>query len=321
MGLVQFFVALTVMLAAVPDARAQDYPNKPVRMVVGFTPGGVSDTVARTVGPKLSAAWGRPVVIDNRPGAAGVVGANVVAKSTADGYTLFVQGMGFAVNAALHANLPYDPQRDCVAVAPLARQPAVLIVSASTGLKTVGELIAAAKAKPGQLNYGSGGVGSGAYFISEKFKLAAGIDVVHIPYKGAPEVIPDLIAGRITYRSDVIANALGHIREGRVVALGVSGARRSSLLPDVPTIADAGFPGFDITIWSGLWAPARTPAAVVEKISREVARALAAPDLRDQFTKLGAEPMTMTPAEFAKFVRREIEELKRIIMAAGIKPE
>lgn len=320
MRIVRAFVASVVTFGAAATALAQGYPTRPVHVIVGFPPGTVPDTVARTLSPKLKETWGQPLVVENRLGAGGVVAASGVAKSPADGHTLLVHG-AYAVNAALAPNLPYDPLKDFVGIAPLARQPFVLIAGAASGAKTVAELIAAAKAKPARLDYGSVGIGTLPHLGVESFRLAVGIDVVHVPYKGPAEVITDMIAGRIAFAYSPLQLALPHIRAGKLYALAVSGDRRSRLLPDVPTTAEAGVPGFSPTLTVGLWAPAGTPGTVVDQISKDVARALATPEVRDQLMKLGDERLTMTPAEFAQFVRREIEDLTRIVRAAGIKPE
>ena len=307
-----FLVAATAVIA-------QPYPTRPVRVIVAFSPGGVTDIIARSMAPKLAELWGQPVVVENRAGAGGSLGAAVVARAQADGHTLLVPSSGYALNTAINPSLPYDPKSDFVDVAPLASQPMVLVVGPASGVASVAELIATAKARPGQVNYGSAGIGSGAHFNSEKFRIAAGIDVMHIPYKGGAEAIHDTIAGRLTFTFNTITLALPHIRDGRVVVLGVSSAQRSGLLPKTPTIAEAGIPGFEYTFWNGLWAPAGTPAAVVEKIARDLGRVVAMAEVRERLAGLGAEPMSMAPAEFARFVRSEIEDATRIARAAGIK--
>jgi tripartite-type tricarboxylate transporter receptor subunit TctC len=312
-------IALFVAFSTAGSALAQTWPARPVRVIVAFSPGGVTDIIARTMAPKLAEIWGQPVVVENRAGAGGSVGAAAVARSPADGYMLLVHSSGYALNTAINPNLPYDPKSDFVDVAPFASQPMVLVVGPSSGVASLAQLIAAARARPGQVNYGSAGIGSGAHFNSEKFRIAAGIDVVHVPYKGGAEAIHDTIAGRLTFTFNTITLALPHIREHRVVVLGVSSAQRSSLLPATPTIAEAGIPGFEYTFWNGLWAPAGTPAAVVERIARDLGRVVAMPGVRERLAGLGAEPMSMTPAEFARFVRSEIEDAARIARAAGIK--
>jgi tripartite-type tricarboxylate transporter receptor subunit TctC len=265
--------------------------------------------------------WGQPVVVDNRPGAGGSVGTAAAAKSPPDGYTLLVSGSAHATNAAVYARLPYDTLKDFVEIAPLAALYQVLVVSPTAGVKNVSELIAAAKAKPGQITFASPGTGSGVHFTGEKFKLAAGIDVVHVPFKGGPEAMNDVMMGRVTYWIPSIGTALPFIKGGKLLALGVTSRERLTVLPDVPALAEAGVAGFENSLWFGLWAPARTPAAVVDKLATDTARALVAPDLREQFRTLVAEPMNMTPADFARFVRSETETAARLAKVAGIKPQ
>jgi len=307
------------LLAQAACAFAQSFPAKPVRVVVAFSPGGVTDIIARTIGGKLAELWGQPVVIENRPGAGGSIAAVAVSRAPADGYMLLVHSSGYAINAALNPSLPYDPRKDLVDVAPLGSQPMLLVVSPASGIASVRDLIAAARAKPGALAYGSAGIGSGAHLNGEKFRIAAAVDVLHVPYKGGAEAIQDTIAQRLGFTFNTVTLALPHIREGRLRPLGVSSAQRSALLPDVPTIAEAGVPGFEFSFWNGLWAPAGTPPQVVERIARDVARAVAQPDVRERFANLGAEAMDMTPAQFSRFVQNEIEDAARIGRAAGIK--
>jgi len=292
-----------------------------VRIVVPFTAGSATDILARTVGQKLSEAWGQPVVVDNRPGAGGTIGAAIVAKSPGDGYTLLVHSAAHAYNPAIYANLSYDTVRDFVEVVPLAGQPNVLVVAPSTGMKSVADLIATAKQKPGALNFASAGNGSGTHINGEKFRIAAGIDVLHIPYKGTPEALADTMAGRVTYFFSPISAALPQVREGKLVALGVSTAKRSNVLPSVPTIAESGLPGFDYNLWVGMFAPAGTPADLVERINRDVLRVLQTPEAKERLTALGAEAMPMTPAEFRKFVQDEIADSGKVVKAAGIRIE
>jgi tripartite-type tricarboxylate transporter receptor subunit TctC len=321
MRFIRVFVALAVGLLPAAAAYAQGYPNKPVRIVVPFTAGSATDILARTVGQKLSEAWGQPVVVENRPGAGGTIGAAIVAKSPGDGYTLLVHSAAHAYNPAIYANLSYDTVRDFVEVVPLAGQPNVLVVAPSTGMKSVADLIATAKQKPGALNFASAGNGSGTHINGEKFRIAAGIDVLHIPYKGTPEALADTMAGRVTYFFSPISAALPQVREGKLVALGVSTAKRSNVLPNVPTIAESGLPGFDYDLWVGMFAPAGTPADLVERINRDVLRVLQTPEAKERLTALGAEAMPMTPAEFRKFVRDEIADSGKVVKAAGIRIE
>jgi tripartite-type tricarboxylate transporter receptor subunit TctC len=312
--------ALSIALLCAPLS-AQPYPNKPVHIVVPFTPGSATDILARTFGQKLSELWGQSVFVENRPGAGGTIGAAFVAKSPADGYTLLVNSAAHAYNPWIYPSLPFDTAKDFVEVVPLAGQPNVLVVAPSTGVKTVAELIALAKQKPGQLNFGSAGTGSGTHINAEKFKLAAGIDVVHIPYKGTPEALTDTMAGRVTFFFSPISAALPNVRDGKLLALGVSTSKRSSALPNVPTIAESGLPGFDYNLWVGLFAPAGTPPDIVDKINKDIVRSLQSPEIKERLSNLGAEAMPMTPAEFKTFVRGEIEDSGKVIKAAGIKAQ
>jgi tripartite-type tricarboxylate transporter receptor subunit TctC len=314
----RWLAGIAWVLVTTTCAFGQGYPSKPVRMVVPFTAGSATDILARTVGQKLSELWGQPVVIDNRPGAGGTIGAAIVAKAPADGYTLLVHSAAQAYNPSIYANLPYDTVKDFAEVVPLAGQPNVLVVSPSTGMKTVADLIAAAKQRPGALNFASAGNGSGTHINGEKFKVAAGIDVVHVPYKGTPEALTDTMAGRTTYFFSPISAALPQVREGKLAALGVSTARRSSALPEVPTVAESGLPGFDYNLWVGVFAPAGTPADLVDKINRDVLGLLATPEVKERLAALGADAMPMTPAEFRRFVQQEIVESGKVIKAAGI---
>ena len=300
-------------------AGAQSWPSKPVKIIVPFTAGSATDILARTFGQKLQEYWGQPVVIENRPGAGGTIGAGVVAKSPPDGYTLLVHSAAYAYNPSIYPDLPYDTVKEFVEIVPLGGQPNVLVVAPSSGIKSVAELIAQAKQKPGQFNYASAGTGSGTHINAEKFKLATKIDAVHVPYKGTPEALTDTMAGRVTYFFSPISAALPQVKEGKLVALGVSSAQRSSTLKDVPTIAEAGVPGFDYNLWVGLFGPAGMPADLVDRINKDVERALQSPEIKERLANLGAEPMPMTPAQFKSFTRSEIDESAKVVKAAGIK--
>jgi tripartite-type tricarboxylate transporter receptor subunit TctC len=303
---------------------AQDYPTKPVRIIEPFGAGGGPDLVTRAISPKLSELWGQPVTVENHPGKGSTEAPALVAKSPPDGYTLLVNTSAQAYSAALVKTLPYDPLKDFIPVAPLTSQPYVLVAGKSSGITSVGELIAAAKAKPGELKFGSTGVGTGTHLGIEKFNLEAGIRAAHVPAQPADtiaDVIANAVAGRITYMLAPIQLALVEIRAGNLRALGVTTTTRSALLPKVPTISEAGVPGFNHPIWYGVWVPAGTPAEVVDKLARDIARALAAPDVRDRLAKDGANPMSITQPEFARFVVSESENAARIAKAVGIKPQ
>src|SRR6202166_3366965 len=306
---------------AAGQAAGQPFPSKPVHVIVPFTAGSATDILARTFGQKLSELWGQPVIVDNRPGAGGTIGAAVVAKSPADGYTLMVHSAAHAYNPSIYTNLSFDTAKDFVEVVPLAGQPNVLVVAPTAGVKSVAELIALAKQKPGQLNFGSAGTGSCTHINAEKFKLAAGIDTLHIPYKGTPEALTDTMAGRVTYFFSPISAALPNVREGKLLALGVSTAKRSAALPNVPTIAESGLPGFDYNLWVGVFAPAGTPTDIVDKINKDIIRALQSPEIKERLSTLGADAMPMTPVEFKTFVHGEIDDSAKVIKAAGIKAQ
>src|SRR5579862_1111324 len=314
-----FIFALAFMLQT-----SGDYPTKPVRLIEPFGAGGGPDLVSRALAKKLSESWGQPVTVENVPGAGATAGPAQVAKSPADGYTLLVSTSAQAYSAAFLKNLPYDPLKDFIPVAPLTSQPYVLVTGNITGIATVAELVAAAKAKPGQLKFGSTGVGTGSHLGIEKFNLAAGIKAVHVPARageGIADTIANVVAGRTDYMLAPIKLALVEIHAGRLRPLGVSTTKRSSLMPEVPTIAEVAVAGFDYPIWYGVWTPAGTPARVVDKLAKYIARALAAPDLREWLAKHGADPMTMTQPKFALFVLSESESAACIIESAGIKPQ
>ncbi len=308
-------------LAAQPVA-AQAWPAKPVKIIVAFTPGSATDIVGRAVADKLSVALGQPVIVENRPGAGGTIGTNVVAKADPDGYTLLINSSAHTSNPSIYANLPFDTLKDIVGVTTLAGQPNVLVVSSSLGFKTAKDLIAGAKAKPGSFNYASAGTGSGTHMNAEKFRIAAGIDAVHIPYKGTPEAMSDTMTARVTYFFAPITAALGPVRDGKLVALGVSTINRSSALPNVPTVAEsAGLKDFDFNLWVGLFAPAKTPRDIIAKLNREVVKVLNSAEMKERLVRIGADPMPMTPEQFDAYIREELAVNAKIAAAAGIKAQ
>ena len=313
---------LAVLLAVfAAQATAQNYPTKPVRLIIAFTPGSSTDIIGRAVAAKLQEIWGQPVVAENRTGAGGSIGSAAVLRETPDGYTLLANSSAHVANPSIYASLPYDTLKDFANISPLAGGPNVLIVGTQAGWKTLGDFISAAKAKPGALNFSSAGIGSGTHFNLEKLKLMAGIDVAHVPYKGTPEAIGDTIGGRVCCYFAPINAALPHVQGGKAIALAVSSAQRSPLLPNVPTIAESGVPGFDYTLWVGLWGSAALPPALVAKINADVRKALQSPDLKDRLTKLGTLPMDMSPQQFTEFVRKEVDDTAKVMKAAGIKPQ
>jgi tripartite-type tricarboxylate transporter receptor subunit TctC len=307
-------------LLAAPLACAQGYPSKPIHFVVPYPAGGPLDTVARLLGQKVSESVKQPVIIDNKPGAGGNIGADAVAKSPPDGYTILMGAVAtHAINPTLYTNIPYDPVKDFAPVTQVASTPNVLVVNPSLPVHDVREFIAYAKAHPGQLNFGSGSTGSAGHLAGELFKTMAGVQMVHVPYKGAGPAMQDLIGGQIQLMFDNLASSLGQIRAGKVRALAVTTAKRSSLAPELPTIAESGLPGFDISTWFGVFAPGGTPPAIVARLHEEFAKALAAPDVREKMLNLGAEPVGNTPAQFAAYIRSEAEKYARLVKASGAK--
>ena len=313
-------VALLLALIA-SSAFAQSWPTKPVRVVVAFTPGSSTDIIGRAVAAKLQEMWGQPVVVENRAGAGGTVGSEFVLRSDPDGYTLLANSSAHAANPGIYKEMRYDTMKDFVNLALLGGGPNVLMVSPDSGWKTLGDFVKAAKANPGKLNFASAGVGSGTHFNLEKLKIATGVNVQHVPYKGTPEAIGDTIANRTCCYWAPLNAALPHVNGGKAVALAVPSAQRSPLLPTLPTVAEQGYAGFDYTLWVGLWGPAKIPADVAGKINKEVNAALSSPDLRERLTKLGTVPGNLTIPQFTEFVRKEIEETSKILQAAGIKPQ
>jgi tripartite-type tricarboxylate transporter receptor subunit TctC len=318
----RMFGTLVAMLAACAfQALAQGYPNKPVHVIISFTPGSSTDIVGRIVMQKVAEYWGQPVVPENRAGAGGSIGSAAVARAAPDGYTLLINSSAHSVNPAIYAKLPYDTLKDFIDVVPLAVQPNVLVVSGTSPYATLMDVVNAARAKPGVLNFGHAGIGSGTHLNTERFIAASGIKVTEIPFKGTPEVITNIFGGSIDCYWAPISAAMSNIKSGRLRPLAVSTPKRNSQLPEVPTTGEAGVSGADAPLWFGLWAPAGTPADIVAKISVDVRRSLADPGVREKLANLGNDTMDMPPEEFARFVRSEMEAYARIIAAAGIKPQ
>jgi tripartite-type tricarboxylate transporter receptor subunit TctC len=314
------FLALACALAPSGAlAQAASYPAKPIRVIVPSPPGDGSDLMARAIGERLTQAWGQPVVVDNRQGAGGRVGTEAAAKSAPDGYTLIMGNAGsHGINAALYRDLPYDVERDFVAVTQVMRAPNVLVINPALPAKNVTELIALFKASPGKYSYGSGGNGSSAHFTAELFKTMAGVDVAHIPYKGATPALTDVIGGQVAMFMGNLPPAIGHIKAGRVRALAVTTAQRSALVPELPTVAESGLPGFETVAWFGLFAPAGTPRDIVEKIQAEVTKIVQQPDIRERIGTLGGEPVGNAPEAFAAIVRDDVAKWKRVAKASNI---
>ena len=302
-------------------AQLPTYPTKPIRMLIGFSAGSTTDVLARMVGQKIAEAWGQQVVIDNRPSFGGIVASTLVATAPPDGYTLLMVSAGHAATAAMVAKLPYDTLKDFAGVSRVANVPSILVVSPALNVKSVKDLIALAKAKPGQLSFSSPGVGSANHLAGELFKTMAGIQAVHIPYKGIPEAMTAVISNSVQFNLSPVANTLALTRDDRLLALAASTGKRSAAQPNVLTIAEAGVSGYVFDPWFGILAPAKTPKAVLTRLSAEIARILQLPDVRERMLALGAEPAPNTPDEFDAYIRGEVTKFRKIVQDAGIKPE
>jgi tripartite-type tricarboxylate transporter receptor subunit TctC len=312
---------LLALLIAGNAAAQTNYPEKPIRFVVGLPTGGGQDTVARLLGQKLAEAWGKPVLIENVTGAAGNIAAERVVKAAPDGYTLgLLSQVQLAINPSLY-KLAYDPVKDFAPVSQVTVAPTMLVVHPSLPAKSVKELVALAKAQPGGLTFASAGSGSSHHLAAELFKSVASLNIRHIPYKGGPAAMPDLISGRVMMMFSPIQTVLPAVRERKLRALGVTSLRRSSAAPELPTIAESGYPGFDVTTWYGLLAPARTPATIVRKLHLETVKALALPDVRAKLADLGIEGIGSSPDEFATVIKSEIPKWAKVIKESGIKPD
>ena len=307
-------------LATLCAAAEPPFPVKPVRVLVGFSPGGGTDVAVRIIGKRLSEIWNQQIVVDNRPGAGGLLAFEIVAKANPDGYTLLAASPSFAIQPGLAAKLPYDPVRDFAPITMASASPYLLVVNPGLEAKNVKDLVAFAKANPGKLNYASGGIGSAQHLVTELFRLMAGIDIVHVPYKGAVSV-PDVIAGRVQMLMSGVPQALSHVQAGRLRALGVTTAKRAPVLPNVPTIAEAGVPGYAVTVWYGIFATGRTPQPVLDKLNAGFVEAIQSAEVRQQLASLGLEPVGNSSTEFGKSVRSELTQWADVIRRAGVKPE
>jgi tripartite-type tricarboxylate transporter receptor subunit TctC len=313
---------LPLALCAVAHAQSTtSYPARPVRIVVPQSPGASTDTTARLIAQKLTTALGQTVLVDNRPGAGSVIGTELVAKATPDGHTLLVVASSITLNPIMHKNLSWDPVRDFAPITQLSSFPNILVVHPAVPVKTVKDLVALAKAKPGALNYGSAGTATGTHLSAELFKHMTGTDMVHVPYKGGGAAIPALMGGQVQLMFGTTVSALPHVRAGKLRAIAVTSPKRSPSAPDVPTIAESGVPGYDHTPWNGFLAPAKTPRAIVARLNEETARILHAPDTRAVFMNEGAEPVGNKPEEFAAIIKSEIAKWGKVIQAAGIKAD
>lgn len=313
-------LGIACLIAA--GAAAQGYPIKPIRLVVGFAPGGSTDVTARIVAEKISAAIGQQVIVDNRSGAGGNIGADIVAKSNADGYTVLMATTGvMAFNHYLYARLPYSAEKDLAPVTQIGSLPLILIVPAALPAKSVKELVTMAKAQPGKYSFGSSGVGGATHVTAELFKALAGIDIVHVPYKGSGQMMADLLSGQVQIAFDQIASSIAHVKSGRLRMLGISTARRSVLLPDLPTIAEGGVAGYEATSWNGFAVRAGTPRALISRLQQETRQAIAVAEVKDRMFSLGIEPLGSTPEQFAAHIRAERDKWIPLFKKIGIQPQ
>jgi len=309
------------LVTTIAAAQTGTYPAKPIRIVVGFTPGGGPDITARFIAQKLAESWPQNVVVDNRPGAGGTIAAQLVAHANPDGYTLLSVSSAHAVAPVIYAKLPYDPRKDFAGITLTASSKYLLVVAPGLGVKSVADLVALAKARPGQLNFSSAGVGSGTHFAGEQFKSMAAINVVHVPFKGIPEALTETISGRVQFFMAPIANAVNLVKEGKLAALGVTSLQRDPLVPDVPTVSEAGVPRYQSRLWFGLLTARQTPRAIVARLNSEITRILRAPELRSRWAPIGLDPEPTTPEQFDKLVIDEIAVFTSIARAANIKAD
>lgn len=312
-------VLLSLAAVLCGSAVSQTYPTKPVRLVVPFPPGAYTDTVARVLAQKLSEGFGHPMVVENRAGAGGNVGADQVAKAVADGYTLLMGTIASAISMSAYAKLPYDLTRDLTPISLVVTVPNVLVVNPAVPATSAGELVQLSRAQQRRLNYASSGNGSALHLASEMFKARTGADFVHIPYKGIGPAMADLVGGQVSVMFTSLDSALPHIRSGKIKALAVTGAKRSPLLSELPTMAESGLPGFEIVAWGGVLAPAGTPRNIITHVNAQIRKALESPDIQKRFSEFGAEAAPSTPDEFARFIRAEIDKWAQVVKASGVR--
>jgi len=312
---------LAFLLLVSASVQAQDYPSRPIHFIIPLTPGSGADIAGRIVAQRMNADWRQPVVVENRPGAGGQIGTAAVVRSDPDGYTLLVQSSSHAANPAIYKALPYDPLKDTIDVAILGKTPYVMVSAANGPYKNLKALIEAAKAKPGDIPFASAGIGTSTHLAAEYFVELAGLKMIHVPFKGSPDAMQDVLGGRTAFYMAPINAGMNLVKDGKLAALGVSTKTRADVLPEVSTLAEQGLRDYDMTLWFGMWAPAGTPAAVVQKLNAEVNSIVQQPEVREQFAKLGIHPAPMRPDEFARFVRSEIEVYKRIVKRANIQPQ
>jgi tripartite-type tricarboxylate transporter receptor subunit TctC len=314
-------LSAAAILCAAGIAFAQDYPTKPIRFIVPLTPGSGADILGRIVAKYMSDAFRQPVLVENRPGAGGIIGTQAMLNADPDGYTLMVQSASHAANPAIYKSLPYDPLKDIVDVALLGVTPYVMIAAKAGAYPTLKSLIEAAKAKPGEIPFASAGVGTSTHMAAEYVAQVAGVKMLHIPYKGSPEAIQDTIAGRISFYMAPLDVAIGHLKEGKITPFGVSTAQRSAIVPEIPTLAEQGLKNYNLALWFGMWARAGTPSAVIQKLNAQVTAIGQGKEARAQLDKLGIAPGSMKPEEFAKFVREQMVTFRTIAREANIQPQ
>lgn len=318
----KYLLCACLLTIAAPQLLAQTYPQRPVRLIVPYPPGGGTDVPARLLAPKLAEALGQQVVVDNRAGASSIIGSNLAAKATPDGYTLLMVPGGHAINPGLYNKLPYDTAKDFAPISLIAKGAYILTTSMAVPVKTVSDVVALAKAKPGELNFASGGVGNVNHLAAELFSAMAGIKLVHVPYKGGGPIMTDLLGGRISIFFGASATVAPHVRSGKIRALGVTTAKRSTAFPNLPTIAEAGVPGYEVSGWYGLLAPAKTRAAIVDRLSREMAKVVRTEEVRDSMVNLiGLEPVGSTPAQLDALIKVELRKWEKVIRMLGISAE
>ncbi|MEY3779717.1 MAG: hypothetical protein RL103_1925 [Pseudomonadota bacterium] len=314
-----FIASVTALASGAAFAQAS-YPSKPIKVVVPFPAGSTTDIIARAIADKMSQSMGQPLVIDNRGGASGTIGQQAVATAPADGYTIMVHSSSHTVSPSTFAKLPFDTLNDFAGVTSISSTPNVLVMSPSKNIKTLQELLAAARAKPGSMNFASAGQGSATHLNAEKFKLAAKIEATNIPFKGSSEAVTEIISGRVDYYFSPIAPVIGQIRNGQLVPLAVGSSKRATALPQVPTTAEAGVPGSEFNFWIGMMVPAKTPRDIVNRLNDEVVKALATPEVKERFVALGADAWTMKPEQFDAYIRDEIKSNAVLVKAAGLSP-
>ncbi len=314
-------VAFGAAAQSPPKGASASYPNRPVQIIVPFTPGTGMDILARTVGQKLSERWGQPVVVDNRPGASGNIGTDMVAKAAPDGYTLLITANTLVMTVSLYKNVPYDPVRDLAPVEKMAVGTMAVTLNPAVPARTLKELVAYAKANPGKLAYGSPGVGTPQHLATELFKSTAGIDMLHVPYKGSAGAITGLLSGDVAMMCNALHAVLPQVKAGKINAIAVGGPKRSRVAPDIPTFAESGFPDFDVDFWYGLLAPAATPKDIIAKLNQDVTQILNMPEMRETLSNQGLDPVTGTPEQFAELIRTDLARWANVIKAAGVTAE